>query len=152
MKLRFCRDSLRLRVGPSEAAAIAAGRVVHESVSFGTASQQSLVYSVEGAADAESVRAAFESNRIRVLIPLQMARSWHDSDQVSVENAMHIDQTRSLKILIEKDFECRKNPAQTRPKPIPIRGAAKRAWKKSNSLSVFCWYDLPCNGLLCSFI
>jgi hypothetical protein len=121
MKLRIRGDSLRLRVGPSEAQQLAAGGKVLETISFGLAPHQTLTYCLEAADSVVSTIAVFESNCIRVTIPLKAARQWFESDTIAIEANQAIDRTRSLQLLIEKDFECldRKTPTGEDTYPHP---------------------------------
>jgi hypothetical protein len=98
MKLRFHGGTLRLRLSQSEVARIAEGGRVEESVTF--APGQVLSYALESGPAAD-VTATLEENRIRVTIPAARAVSWAGSDDTGIQSA-----NDSLRILIEKDFQC----------------------------------------------
>jgi len=126
MKLRIRGDSLRLRVGPNEAATVAAGGKVQETISFGPASQQSLTYCLEASGSVSATCAMFESNCIRVIIPLATAREWFQSETVGIEESQPIDRKRSLQLLIEKDFECLDRASQNAEDTYPHPAAQGR--------------------------
>ena len=50
----------------------------------------------------------FENSRLRVLVPEKAAREWIESDQTGLEAAPKVDDSKCLRILIEKDFACLK--------------------------------------------
>ena len=98
MKLRFRRNSLRLRLNQREAAALAAGEVLEERVEFPGGS--TLLYRL--VADSSPVpRAEFSKNVITVGLPAANARAWERSDDVGVYY-----RAGSLDVAIEKDLEC----------------------------------------------
>jgi hypothetical protein len=98
MKLRFHGGTLRLRLSQSEVARVAEGGQVEEAVTF--APGQVLSYALE-AGQAVEVTATLRENRIRVTIPAVRAASWAASNEVGIQSA-----NGSLRILIEKDFQC----------------------------------------------
>ena len=120
MKLRLKRDSVRLRVGPSEVDQLAAGERLVETVSFGPEPQQALVYSLI-AADVRKPRAIFEGQEIRVELPAEAIRHWVNSADVSIEATQSVRRDAVLTILVEKDFACRHGEAsETDVYPNPL--------------------------------
>lgn len=103
MKLRLRGSSLRLRLTRGEVARIGAGERVEETVAFGGSS---LVYAVTTASDASRIAASFSGAEIRVVIPSEIARRWASGDEVGIEAEQANDGGPSLRILVEKDFEC----------------------------------------------
>ena len=71
---------------------------VEESLEFSPGSK--LLYRIE-TGTAASVTATFDNASIRVVVPKQVAKEWIDSDQTGIETS-----TGTLKVLIEKDFQC----------------------------------------------
>jgi hypothetical protein len=111
MKLRFQANSLRLRLSQSEVARLAEHGRVEETVTF--APGQTLSYAVESGAGSAIV-ATFAANRIRVALPLSVARNWIDSDETGVEGSGD-----GLKVLVEKDFQCLHRPGEEDPDAYP---------------------------------
>jgi hypothetical protein len=61
---------------------------------------QELVYAIETGAFDEAT-ATFENSHIRVTLPTRDAMQWMESDQTAIEAS-----TGTLRLLIEKDFQC----------------------------------------------
>jgi uncharacterized protein DUF7009 len=97
MKLRLHAGSLRLRLSQSEVARLDETGSVEESLEFSPGNE--LSYAIE--TGAEAVGATFDNGNIRVVLPKQVAKEWIESDQTGIEAS-----TGTLKVLIEKDFEC----------------------------------------------
>ena len=98
MKLRIHADSLRLRLSQSEVAEIAHAGKLEDSISF--SGGQRLIYALE-AAEIPSMEAKFVDGRMHISIPAETMRKWASSDEVGIEGA-----TPTLRVLIEKDFQC----------------------------------------------
>lgn len=98
MKLRFQANTLRLRLSQSEVARLAETGCVEDTVTF--APGQTLSYVIESG-PVVAVGATFEGNRIRVALPAAVAKSWIESDHTGVEG-----ESATLRVLIEKDFQC----------------------------------------------
>ncbi len=117
MKLRFHSNSLRLRLSQSDVARLAGGDSVEEAVTF--APGQTLIYSIESGAGDE-IAASFENGRIRVTLPSAPARRWIESDEAGIEGL-----SGSLRVLVEKDFQCihpeSEEDADSFPNPLAPR-------------------------------
>jgi len=98
MKLRLHAGSLRLRLSQSEVAQLEESGRVEDSVEFAPGSH--LRYALESGAS-PSVTATFDHANIRVMLPEPVAKQWIESDQTGIEVL-----TGTLKLLIEKDFQC----------------------------------------------
>jgi len=98
MKLRLHAGSLRLRLSQSEVARLDETGRVEDSIEFSAGS--ALRYALETGA-AASVTATFDDRNIRVILPAMLAKGWIESDQTSIEAS-----TGTIKLLIEKDFQC----------------------------------------------
>jgi hypothetical protein len=96
MKLRFHNDSLRLRVSQAEMARLAETGRVEDTLTF--APGRTLNYSLE---TGPALAAAFDGQRISIVIPAAAAKRWMESDEAGIEGV-----SGPLKILIEKDFQC----------------------------------------------
>src|ERR1700722_15480682 len=98
MKLRLHAGSLRLRLSQSEVARLGEVGRVEDSVEFSPGSE--LLYAIETGV-IESVNAMFDNRSIRVIVPTPIAKEWIESDQTGIEAS-----TSTLRLLIEKDFQC----------------------------------------------
>jgi hypothetical protein len=98
MKLRLHDNSLRLRLSQSEIARLHDTGKVEDVVIFQPGNE--LVYAIETDASHE-VTATFENSHIRVTLPTRAAMQWIESDQSGMEAS-----TGTLRLLIEKDFQC----------------------------------------------
>ena len=96
MKLRFHNDSLRLRVSQAEMARLAETGRVEDTLTF--APGRTLSYSLETGA---ALAAAFDGQRISIVVPAAAAKHWMASDETGIEGA-----SGPLKVLVEKDFRC----------------------------------------------
>ena len=98
MKMRLHAGSLRLRLSQSEVARLDETGKVEDSIEFSPGSE--LLYAIETGA-APSVTATFDNRNIRVIVPVPVAKQWIGSDQTGIEAS-----TATLRVLIEKDFQC----------------------------------------------
>jgi uncharacterized protein DUF7009 len=111
MKLRLHAGSLRLRLSQSEIARLHEVGKVEDAIVFSPGNQ--LLYSIE-TGTASAVAAAFDDANIRVTLPKPLAEAWIESDQTGIEAS-----TGTLKILIEKDFQCLHREPQPGEDPFP---------------------------------
>jgi uncharacterized protein DUF7009 len=110
MKLRIRGNSVRLRLGQSEVRYLAESGALDESIQFDIAGNQRLEYGLEVATGASEVSASFEAGKLLVRLPSDLVRRWAASDLVTIEALQVIAGGGSLKILVEKDFECIDGP------------------------------------------
>jgi hypothetical protein len=98
MKLRFRKDSLRLRLNQKEVSAVASGESIEERVTFpgGAALTYRLIPAAAGTCDASLV-----AGTITVSLPCGMLREWGQNEQIGLYH-----QVGMLEIAIEKDLEC----------------------------------------------
>jgi hypothetical protein len=128
MKLRLYNNSIRLRLGRGEVARVAAGECVEERVDFG--GNVSLRYSLQVSTGAAQASARFSNGHLMILVPLDEARDWAATERVGIDASQPSSAGQSLRILIEKDFECLDNPAEnstdafTNPAANPACGAS----------------------------
>ncbi|EDM74186.1 hypothetical protein PPSIR1_17550 [Plesiocystis pacifica SIR-1] len=103
MKLRIRADSLRLRLTQGEVRQLAERGRVDAACRFGP---RALEYALAvGAIDQPCAR--FEGDRVEVLLPAAMAQAWATSEQVGIEHEQALPEAgASLRLLIEKDFQC----------------------------------------------
>lgn len=108
MKLRIRGNSLRFRLTRTEVQRLGAGAgPIEDCVRFGP--ESALVYSVEGA-EVTSPRATLTSTptgtRVRLIVPQPQLTAWAHSDQVGFEAEQSTGDGHSLRILVEKDWNC----------------------------------------------
>jgi len=96
MKLRLHGDSLRLRLSQGEMAQLADTGRVEETLTF--APGQTLSYSLE---TGPALAAAFDGQRISIMVPAAAAEHWMESNEAGIEGA-----SGPVKVLVEKDFRC----------------------------------------------
>ena len=113
MKLRIRGNSLRLRLLRGEVQRFGETGFIAETIQFGTSPAAQLIYILEADGGAQQISANFADNKVTVKIPDQMARSWIESEVVSLMCEQPIESGKQnaapenvLKILIEKDFVC----------------------------------------------
>jgi hypothetical protein len=97
MKLRLHAGSLRLRLSQSEVAQFHDTGKVEEAIEFAPGSQ--FHYTLE--TGSTEIGVTLEQTRIVVKLPTRVAMQWTESDEVGIEAS-----TGTLKLLIEKDFQC----------------------------------------------
>src|SRR5690349_11012998 len=111
MKLRIRGDSIRLRVTQAEVRGLGDGGRVEDALSFAVGGRfaYALVVVPDGPAPLAAVLTTSpEGARVEVRIARAAADRWTSSDEVGVEGAQALDDGRSLRILVEKDFACLK--------------------------------------------
>ena len=113
MKLRIQGNTLRLRLTQKEVSDLYDQHVVESAIHF--PSGRALRYLLVSTSEASEVSAEFEDDYIRILTPLAIARTWAESDEVAIEGS----RDSSLRILIEKDFQCLHNPEEWDPDAYP---------------------------------
>lgn len=101
MKLRILSNSLRLRLSQTEIETLKSERQVWGKTNF---SNSEFIYSLIINDSEEDVSAEFENGHLKVKLAKTIAADWIESEQVDIRN---IDDS-SIKILIEKDFQCLK--------------------------------------------
>jgi hypothetical protein len=102
MKLRIHNGSLRLRLNRSDINQLQETGICAESLQFGAGSQ--LTYTLEISSHFTVMEARYRQDRIRILLPLEIARKWTGSEQISLTLDSVVGGGPSL--LIEKDFRC----------------------------------------------
>ena len=106
MKLRILGDSIRLRLTRPEVDAVCAGQTVHELTHFASAPAPTLRYEIAAVTGLEEARASFADNCVRVELPAAFVEHWGSNEVVGTEVHQTIEDERSLRILVEKDFKC----------------------------------------------
>jgi hypothetical protein len=109
MKLRFDKNSLRLRLKKSDIAKLRADSTVEEIISFPGGF---FCYRLISSAEETQVTSTAGHNTIEVIVPHSIALSWMDSEEVGIYGSVKADGNNSLSIIIEKDFPCKEQPGE----------------------------------------
>jgi hypothetical protein len=116
MKLRFCGNSLRLRVNRREVETLASGAALREEVTFPNDSHFAYVFEPQTSA---APQASFEASVIRVAVPRSKVWEWAHGESIG----LYFDipaQDATLKVAIEKDLECLEGqPEERDPEAFP---------------------------------
>ena len=111
MKLRIEDDTLRLRLSEAEVQEFATAGRVEAAVHFGAAAGQRLTYALErtaaGAAAPAAVQVRYAPGALTVLVPAAVATAWTTTDQNGFSERVALADARQLRILVEKDLDCR---------------------------------------------
>jgi hypothetical protein len=99
MKLRILSNSLRLRLSQTEIGTLKSERQVSGKTNF---SNSEFIYSLIINDSEEDVSAEFENGHLKVKLSKTIAADWIESEQIDIRNT----DDSSIKILIEKDFQC----------------------------------------------
>jgi hypothetical protein len=102
MKLRIHKDSLRLRLNRSDVEQFRETGMCEESLRFGPDSQ--LIYTLGISSQLKVMEAQYRQDCIRVLLPIEAARGWAASDQISL--SLNPRDGSGPALLIEKDVQC----------------------------------------------
>jgi len=107
MKLRIQGNSLRLRVSEAEVLQLAQTGRVEEALTLGPLPEQGLHYVLLVSSGHQTMEAHISGNTITVYLPQQAAVSWMNSDQNGLEQVIENGAGQSLRLLVEKDLDCR---------------------------------------------
>lgn len=126
MKLRIHKNSLRLRLGPSEIARLLASGRIEETIRFAPGENGQLTYALELAPDdGQHLSIRSVGREIAVLVPRAPAQQWAEGDAVGIGGKIMAGDN-ALELLVEKDFACidRKAELNEDTFPNPKAGAA----------------------------
>ncbi len=105
MKLRIRGNSVRIRVSQTELKQLAEAGLAEDAVRF--APDVGLVYRVRVVPEGP-IAAELENGELTVTLPKAVVERWTAPDEVSIRGEQPIGGGETLKILVEKDFECLK--------------------------------------------
>jgi hypothetical protein len=103
MKIRIKDNSVRFRLTKSEVKQLCEEKLISSATSFNKAS---LIYAIEVRENITELSADFENNKITLFFPATEATTWYESDLITYQNNMLLDNGIALKLLLEKDFVC----------------------------------------------
>jgi uncharacterized protein DUF7009 len=111
MKLRLRGNSLRLRLNQNDAAELASGRTLVETLTFpGGANFQYTLAAPESSIDAS---AQLVASTIAVTLPEERVKHWAAADDVGIYFEL-VAGDSVLKVAVEKDLECLDAPPEER--------------------------------------
>jgi uncharacterized protein DUF7009 len=111
MKLRLRGNSLRLRLNQNDAAELASGRTLVETLTFpGGANFQYTLAAPESSIDAS---AQLVASTIAVTLPEERVKRWAAADDVGIYFELAAGDS-VLKVAVEKDLECLDAPPEER--------------------------------------
>ncbi|RDC61494.1 DUF7009 family protein [Adhaeribacter pallidiroseus] len=106
MKLRIQGNSLRLRLSEAEVIQFADTGQVAETILFSPDETNALRYILQQTSGKE-VSVRFSDNVITISIPELMAQKWTDTDLIGFDDLIDLGNEKQLRIVVEKDLECR---------------------------------------------
>lgn len=106
MKLRIEDNSLRLRLSEEEVRLFAESGRVAAVVPLGPTATDSLTYALERAEN-EDFRISYGVGALTVKVPAALASHWTSTDQNGLSATLMVAHDQPLKILVEKDLDCR---------------------------------------------
>lgn len=106
MKLRIRGNSIRFRLTQSEVEEFGKRGLIEDAIEFGSSAKEKMTYALVLSDKTTEISSKYDSGKIAVIIPKTLAVEWIGSDQTSISGEQILDQNKSLKILIEKDFAC----------------------------------------------
>ena len=105
VKLRLQRNSLRLRVSPSELDRFAESGRLEETIYFGPGTGSQLTY-ILARGSGQSIEIESVPGHVTVLLPSEAARTWSTTGQVGIAGDVDLGIRGTLSVLVEKDFAC----------------------------------------------
>ncbi len=106
MKLRIQGNSLRLRLSEAEVNQFADTGQVEETILFSPDETNALRYVLQQTSE-KRVSVNFSENVITISIPDTMAQKWTDTDLVGFDDLIDLGNEKQLRIVVEKDLDCR---------------------------------------------
>lgn len=103
MKIRIKDNSVRFRLTKKEVLQLCTEHSIVSTTSFNSGL---LTYSIVVRDNIENLSVDFKDNNIILSFPATEADIWNDSDRITYEHSMVLENGERLKILLEKDFVC----------------------------------------------
>ncbi|WP_373551041.1 hypothetical protein [Haliscomenobacter sp.] len=104
MKLRCTANSIRLRVRKSDLDVLENQGEVSAPINFAPGIKLEYVLKL---GQVEQPQARYSAHQISVILPVELAEKWINSEDVSIEYQQAYAEGQYLQVLIEKDFPCR---------------------------------------------
>lgn len=104
MKLRILDNSIRLRLSQAEVAQLADTKEVLATINFPAGN--ALHYRIQPSLEAEAIHLVYDHEGITLIIPATQAKEWANSETVGITTTNDLTNNETVRILIEKDFQC----------------------------------------------
>lgn len=104
MKLRFDKNSLRLRLKKSDVKVLQDYHSLQETIIF---LNGAFSYRLSLALDATEITTRLKDSLIEVIVPFTLALDWMHNDETGLYHTILLNDQHSLNIIIEKDFVCK---------------------------------------------
>ncbi len=112
MKLRCKPNSVRFRLNQEELAQFVQAGELTERVEFPGPEPADLVYRLRSGGKPGSSAVRFKDGELTITVPDEEARAWANSqDEVGLYYNHEVAGGRSLRVMIEKDYQCLDGPA-----------------------------------------
>ncbi|MDN5213973.1 hypothetical protein QQ020_17995 [Fulvivirgaceae bacterium BMA12] len=119
MKLRFNKNTIRLRVSQSDLQKLMAENELVEKVHFG-GDQANFYYKLKISGEVTAMLATCQQGEITVTIPQELAGDWATSGQTGLYHEQSTASEATLSISVEKDFQClHKRPGENETDNFP---------------------------------
>jgi hypothetical protein len=105
MKIRMQAGSIRYRLKEPEVREFKTAGIITESIQLGTRSDSFIRFILQKS-DNKHIAVQFENNTTVINIPKEISDEWTGTASVGFDAVIELGNERSLKILVEKDFEC----------------------------------------------
>jgi hypothetical protein len=105
MKIRIKGNHLRFRLRQPDVAALHNKGMVIEKIEFGENENEQISFALCVSAD-PAMSINYEFNKVNIFIPKNLINEWINTVQVGIEADIDTGKSRTIAILIEKDFAC----------------------------------------------
>ena len=122
MKIRIRGQSVRLRLGRSEVAALGRGEAVEEIVHLGPAARFGCALRPQAGGD--GITHTYVDGLLSFQVPASRASQWANTDEVGFSQELPLGDGRTLRLLVEKDFVCLDNGTEPQDDAFPNPSAA----------------------------
>lgn len=113
MKLRFTPNSVRLRLNRIEVEKLESSGGLSERIEFPGTPLTSFVYSLRLGSNTEDGSVRFQNQEFEVTVFWDRAKAWaHTASEVGLYYNHELSGGESLRIAIEKDFQCIDGPSE----------------------------------------
>lgn len=104
MKLRFDKNSLRLRLKKSDVEVLQEHQSIQETIIFPNGA---FSYRLSLAAEVTEIATCLQDQLVEVTVPFSMALDWMNGIETGLYHTIVLNHQHSLNIIIEKDFACK---------------------------------------------
>jgi hypothetical protein len=112
MKLRCTPNSVRLRLNQKEVAQFVQAGELADRTEFPGYKPAALLYRLQTGKTSGSSGVQFENGELTITVPGDQARAWANrKDEVGLYYTHEVAGSRSLRVMIEKDYQCIDGPA-----------------------------------------